>query len=144
MKRILLFMCLMAAVAVTGMGLAGCQNDAAEEIDSDFVGTWKCDRYYVGDEYNVLYPMRNDLPETTVVLNADGTCSGQGVVINGNGSFTIKTYNKNNTGYWAVFTFVQNGETVCTATLVSFTNDHKEGYLKLSGYDNKTFIFKRQ
>lgn len=135
-----------AALMAASVGLTSCSKDDAGDMDSEFEGTWKAENYYEGSRDNLLYPMGDlyDLPATTVALNNDGTCSGRGLVINGNGTFTVKKYDWKEVGYWATFTFMQEGKVVCTATLTSYTNDHKKGYVKLSGYDGKTFVFLKQ
>jgi len=33
---------------------------------------------------------------------------------------------------------------ICTATLESFDNDHRTGYVTVSGHGDKWFIFKKQ
>lgn len=129
--------------------MTGCRKDDDGYdggINDNYVGTWVADMYYENGNNKLLYPMGDlyDLPTITVNLKRNGECSGNGIVLNGKGTFAVKTGNKWDDGYWAIFTFMQNGEVVSTATLTSFTNDHKEGYVKLSGYDGKTFIFKRQ
>ena len=128
-KNVFLLCVMMVAMMAASVGLTSCSKDddggVAGAMTGDIVGTWVCD-------------------EAIVTLNADGTCSGSGVVINGNGNFSVKTGNFLKDDYHAVFTFMQNGKTVRTATLVSYTNDHKRGWVKLSGYEGETFIFDKQ
>ena len=137
---------MMVAMMAASVGLTSCQKDDVGDMNSNYVGTWVCDQYYVGNIDNTLYPMGDlyDLPATTVALNGNGSCSGVGIVIDGKGEFTVKGGNWRDDGYWAIFTFTQNGKVVGKATLTSYTNDHKKGYVKIEGYEGKTFVFKRQ
>lgn len=149
MKIRLLFLAMAAALIAASVGLTSCSKedgDVPGGVNSNFVGTWVCDHYYVGTRDNLLYPMGDlyDLPLTTVVLNSNGTCSGSGIVINGNGSYTVQMKDYKKDDNYSVLTFTQNGKVVCTATLKTYTNDHKKGWVRLSGYDDKTFIFLKQ
>ena len=139
----------MAAMMTASVGITSCNNDEGGSpggIKDEYVGTWVCNDYYVGDRDNLLYPMGDlyDLPTTTVILNSNGKCSGSGIVIDGQGTFSVKSGNVYDDGYWAIFTFKQNGQVVCTATLKTFTNDHKKAWVRLSSYEGKTFIFKKR
>lgn len=146
MKSKLLFLVMAAAMLAASVGLTSCEKDDVGDMNSNYVGTWVCEQYYVGDIYNTLYPISNlhDLPATTVALNGNGSCSGVGIVINGKGKFAVKGGNRYQDGYWAIFTFTQDGKVVGKATLTSFTNDYKSGYVKIDGYEDKTFIFNKQ
>lgn len=149
MKKDLLFVCMMVAMMTASVGLTSCSKDddggIAGAMTSDIVGTWKCEYYCIDGSSGNQYPMGDnyDLPVTTVTLRADGTCEGSGVIINGKGNFTVKTGKWWEDGYSAIFTFTQNGKTVCTATLESYTNDHRTGYVTVSGNGDKWFVFKK-
>ena len=144
MKKNLFFVCMMVAMMAASVGLTSCSKDddggVAGAMTGDIVGTWKCEYYQDGSNYG-HFTATSEL--TTVTLRADGTCDGSGMIINGKGNYTVKTGNKWEDGYWAIFTFTQNGKTVSTATLESFDNDHRTGYVSLSGYGDKWFVFKK-
>lgn len=148
-KNVFLLCVMMVAMMAASVGLTSCSKDddgVAGAMTGDIVGTWRCESYQDGSNDNYLYPMGDDydLPVTTITLRSDGTCEGSGVIINGKGNYTVVTANGWEDGYWAIFTFTQNGKTVCTATLESYTNDHRTGYVTLSGHGNKWFVFKKQ
>ena len=126
------------------VGLGGCsKSDSDNVIPGGYVGTWTCDEYCPSDNMNLEVAMYEEdgWPPTTVTINGDGSCSGSGLVINGNGTCSIKTGNKWEDGYWAIITFYQNGKMVSTATVKTYTNDHRTGYVALQGYPDKLFIF---
>ena len=148
-KNVFLLCVMMVAMMVASVGLTSCSKDddgVAGAMTGDIVGMWKCDYYYIGGNSGNQYPMGDnyDLPVTTVTLRADGTCEGSGLIVNGKGNYTVVTANGWKDGYWAIFTFTQNGKTVCTATLESYNNDHMTGYVTLSGHGDKWFVFKKQ
>ena len=148
MKKHVFLLIAMVAMMAASVGLTSCSKDddgVAGAMTGDIVGTWRCEHYQDGSNYNYQYPMGDDydLPVTTVTLRADGTCEGSGAIINGKGNFTVKTGSKWEDGYWAIFTITQNSKTVCTATLESFDNDHRTGYVTVSGHGNKWFVFKK-
>lgn len=147
MKKNVFLLCVMMAASV---GLTSCSKDddggVAGAMTGDIVGTWCSEYYQDGCNYDYQYPMGDnyDLPVTTVTLRADGTCEGSGLIVNGKGNYTVVTGNGWEDGYWAIFTFTQNGKTVCTATLESYANDRRTGYVTLSGNGDKWFVFKKQ
>lgn len=147
MKKNLFFVCMMVAMMAASVGLSGCSKSddggSGGSVPSEYVGTWKCDEYCPSDNMNLEVAMYEEdgWPPTTVTINGDGTCSGSGMVINGNGTCSIKTGNKWEDGYWAIITFYQNGKMVSTATVETYTNDHRTGYVALQGYPDKLFIF---
>ena len=144
MKKNLFFVCMMVAMMAASVGLSGCsKSDSDNVIPGEYVGTWTCDEYCPSDNMNLEVAMYDEdgWPPTTVTINGDGSCSGSGLVINGNGTCSIKTGNKWEDGYWAIITFYQNGKMVSTATVKTYTNDHRTGYVALQGYTDKLFIF---
>lgn len=148
-KHVFLLCVMMVAMMAANVGLTSCSKDddgVAGAMTGDIVGTWNCDYYSIDGSSGTRYPMGDDydLPMTTVTLRSDGTCEGSGVIINGKGNYTVVTANGWEDGYWAIFTFTQNGKTVCTATLESYTNDRMTGYVTVSGHGNKWFVFKKQ
>lgn len=148
-KHVFLLCVMMVAMMMASVGLTSCSKDddgVAGAMTGDIVGTWNCDYYSIDGSSGTRYPMGDDydLPMTTITLRADGTCEGSGVIINGKGNYTVVTGNGWKDGYWAIFTFTQNGKTVCTATLESYTNDHRTGYVTVSGHGNEWFVFKKQ
>lgn len=148
MKKNMILLCvMMVAMMVASVGLTSCSDEGiAGEMTEYIVGTWKCNQYYLGDNYREKIYIRNGdgCVPTTVTLNANGKCSGNGMIINGQGTFTVKTGNRWNDGYYAILTFMQEGNVTSTVTVKSYTNDHLTGEAQLSGYDGKTFIFTKQ
>lgn len=149
-RNLILGMMAVAAMMATNAGLTSCSKDddggAADETTSDFVGTWMCNKYFENGKSSTKYMMyaEDGYPPTKVTLEADGTCSGSGLVINGSGSYTVKTGNGYTDGYWAIFTFTQNGKVVSTDTLKTYTNDRLTGEVRIQGHAGKTFIFTKQ
>lgn len=144
MKKNLFFVCMMVAMMAASVGLTSCsKSDSDNVIPGGYVGTWTCDEYCPSDNMNLEVAMYDEdgWPPTTITINGDGSCSGSGLVINGNGTCSIKTGNKWEDGYWAIITFYQNGKMVSTATVKTYTNDHRTGYVALQGYTDKWFIF---
>ena len=144
MKQKILLRVMMMTMALV---VTSCNKNEDDDISStsEYVGEWVCYSYCQPDDTSVLTPMNAEdgFPFTKVTLNADGTCSGSGMVINGGGTWTIKPGNGWEDGYWAIITFYQNGRTVNTATVVSYKNDHRTGYVRLQGYPDKWFVFKK-
>ena len=120
-------------------------EDNGSSIPSDYVGTWTCNEYCQPNNTSLFIAMyaEDGYPSTTVTLNADGTCSGSGLVINGNGTWTIEPGDKFKDGYYAIITFYQNGKVVNTAWVESYMNDHRTGFVRLQNYPDKWFVFKR-
>jgi hypothetical protein len=149
-KNVFLLCVMMVAMMAASVGLTSCSKDddggVAGAMTGNIVGTWNCEYYCIDGSSGNQYPMGDDydLPFTTVTLRADGTCEGSGVIINGKGNYTVVTANGWEDGYWAIFTFTQNGKTVCTATLESYNNDRMTGYVTASGHGDKWFVFKKQ
>lgn len=149
MKAKILVLVIVVAMMTMIVGLTSCSKDddgVAGEMTSDIVGTWMCNQYYLENNYRAkiaMYDGDGCLP-TTVTLNANGKCSGSGMVINGQGTFTVKTGNGWYDGYWAIFNFIQDDKVVSTDTLKSFTNDLLTGEVRIHGYTGKTFIFTKQ
>ena len=135
----------MTAVAIV---MISCSKDDDDDsnIPDDVVGTWVMDGYYKGDDtHTCWFAYEEDgIQETTITLKKNGKCSGKGMIINGEGDYIVKTGNKWNDGYWAIFQFVQNGSKMSTVTLTSFDNDRLTGYVEIDGYDQKLFIFRKQ
>ena len=144
-KKLLISSILMTAVAIV---MISCSKDDDDDsnIPDDVVGTWVMDGYYKGDDTHThWFTYEEDgIQETTITLKKNGKCSGKGMLINGEGDYIVKTGNKWNDGYWAIFQFVQNGSKMTTATLTSFDNDRLTGYVEIDGYDQKLFIFRKQ
>ena len=148
-KNVFLLCVMMVAMMAANVGLTSCSKDddgVAGAMTGDIVGTWNCDYYSIDGSSGSQYPMGDDydLPVTTITLRSDGTCEGSGLIVNGKGNYTVKTGKWWEDGYSAIFTFTQNGKTVCTVTLESYNNDHRTGYVTLSGHGNKLFVFKKQ
>ena len=143
-KKLLISSILMTAVAIV---MISCSKDDDDSNIPDYVvGTWVMDGYYKGDDTHThWFTYEEDgIQETTITLKKNGKCSGKGMLINGEGDYIVKTGNKWNDGYWAIFQFVQNGSKRTTATLTSFDNDRLTGYVEIDGYDQKLFIFRKQ
>ena len=143
-KKLLISSILMTAVAIV---MISCSKDDDDSNIPDYVvGTWVMDGYYKGDDIHThWFTYEEDgIQETTITLKKNGKCSGKGMLINGEGDYIVKTANKWNDGYWAIFQFVQNGSKMTTATLTSFDNDRLTGYVEIDGYDQKLFIFRKQ
>ena len=143
-KKLLISSILMTAVAIV---MISCSKDDDDSNIPDYVvGTWVMDGYYKGDDTHThWFTYEEDgIQETTISLKKNGKCSGKGMLINGEGDYIVKTGNKWNDGYWAIFQFVQNGSKMTTATLTSFDNDRLTGYVEIDGYDQKLFIFRKQ
>ena len=143
-KKLLISSILMTAVAIV---MISCSKDDDDSNIPDYVvGTWVMDGYYKGDyTHTHWFTYEEDgIQETTITLKKNGKCSGKGMLINGEGDYIVKTGNKWNDGYWAIFQFVQNGSKMTTATLTSFDNDRLTGYVEIDGYDQKLFIFRKQ
>ena len=143
-KKLLISSILMTAVAIV---MISCSKDDDDSNIPDYVvGTWVMDGYYKGDDtHTCWFAYEEDgIQETTITLKKNGKCSGKGMIINGEGDYIVKTGNKWNDGYWAIFQFVQNGSKMTTATLTSFDNDRLTGYVEIDGYDQKLFIFRKQ
>lgn len=143
-KKLLISSILMTAVAIV---MISCSKDDDDSNIPDYVvGTWVMDGYYKGDDIHThWFTYEEDgIQETTITLKKNGKCSGKGMLINGEGDYIVKTGNKWNDGYWAIFQFVQNGSKMTTATLTSFDNDRLTGYVEIDGYDQKLFIFRKQ
>lgn len=143
-KKLLISSILMTAVAIV---MISCSKDDDDSNIPDYVvGTWVMDGYYKGDDTHThWFTYEEDgIQETTITLKKNGKCSGKGMLINGEGDYIVKTGNKWNDGYWAIFQFVQNGSKMTTATLTSFDNDRLTGYVEIDGYDQKLFIFRKQ
>ena len=143
-KKLLISSILMTAVAIV---MISCSKDDDDSNIPDYVvGTWVMDGYYKGDDtHTCWFAYEEDgIQETTITLKKNGKCSGKGMLINGEGDYIVKTGNKWNDGYWAIFQFVQNGSKMTTATLTSFDNDRLTGYVEIDGYDQKLFIFRKQ
>ena len=143
-KKLLISSILMTAVAIV---MISCSKDDDDSNIPDYVvGTWVMDGYYKGDDtHTQWFTYEEDgIQETTITLKKNGKCSGKGMLINGEGDYIVKTGNKWNDGYWAIFQFVQNGSKMTTATLTSFDNDRLTGYVEIDGYDQKLFIFRKQ
>ena len=144
-KKLLISSILMTAVAIV---MISCSKDDDDDsnIPDDVVGTWVMDGYYKGDDtHTCWFAYEEDgIQETTITLKKNGKCSGKGMLINGEGDYIVKTGNKWNDGYWAIFQFVQNGSKMSTVTLTSFDNDRLTGYVEIDGYDQKLFIFRKQ
>ena len=144
-KKLLISSILMTAVAIV---MISCSKDDDDDsnIPDYVVGTWVMDGYYKGDDTHThWFTYEEDgIQETTITLKKNGKCSGKGMIINGEGDYIVKTGNKWNDGYWAIFQFVQNGSKMTTATLTSFDNDRLTGYVEIDGYDQKLFIFRKQ
>ena len=143
-KKLLISSILMTAVAIV---MISCSKDDDDSNIPDYVvGTWVMDGYYKGDDTHThWFAYEEDgIQETTITLKKNGKCSGKGMLINGEGDYIVKTGNKWNDGYWAIFQFVQNGSKMTTATLTSFDNDRLTGYVEIDGYDQKLFIFRKQ
>ena len=143
-KKLLISSILMTAVAIV---MISCSKDDDDSNIPDYVvGTWVMDGYYKGDDTHThWFTYEEDgIQETTITLKKNGKCSGKGMLINGEGDYIVKTGNKWNDGYWAIFQFVQNGSKMTTATLTSFDNDRLTGYVEIHGYDQKLFIFRKQ
>ena len=141
-KKLLISSILMTAVAIV---MISCSKDDDDSNIPDYVvGTWVMDGYYKGDDTHThWFTYEEDgIQETTITLKKNGKCSGKGMLINGD--YIVKTGNKWNDGYWAIFQFVQNGSKMTTATLTSFDNDRLTGYVEIDGYDQKLFIFRKQ
>ena len=148
-KNVFLLCVMMVAMMAASVGLTSCSKDddgVAGAMTGDIVGTWKCEYYCIDGSSGSQYPMGDDydLPVTTITLRSDGTCEGSGLIVNGKGNYTVKTGKWWEDGYSAIFTFTQNGKTVCTVTLESFNNDHRTGYVTVSGHGDKWFVFKKQ
>ena len=148
-KNVFLLCVMMVAMMAASVGLTSCSKDddgVAGAMTGEIVGTWKCEYYCIDGSSGSQYPMGDDydLPVTTITLRSDGTCEGSGLIVNGKGNYTVKTGKWWEDGYSAIFTFTQNGKTVCTVTLESYNNDHRTGYVTLSGHGNKLFVFKKQ
>ena len=148
-KNVFLLCVMMVAMMAANVGLTSCSKDddgVAGAMTGEIVGTWKCEYYCIDGSSGSQYPMGDDydLPVTTITLRSDGTCEGSGLIVNGKGNYTVKTGKWWEDGYSAIFTFTQNGKTVCTVTLESYNNDHRTGYVTLSGHGNKLFVFKKQ
>ena len=150
MKRSFLFVVMMAVMMAASVNLTSCGGDddasssGGSSIPSAYVGTWTCDEYCPADNTNQLWAMYEDegWPPTTVTINADGTCSGSGLVINGSGTCSIKKGSIADDGYYALITFYQGGKSV-TAKVRTYMNDHRTGYVELQGYSDKWFVFKK-
>ena len=143
-KKLLISSILMTAVAIV---MISCSKDDDDSNIPDYVvGTWVMDGYYKGDDTHThWFTYEEDgIQETTITLKKNGKCSGKGMIINGEGDYIVKTGNKWNDGYWAIFQFVQNGSKMSTVTLTSFDNDRLTGYVEIDGYDQKLFIFRKQ
>lgn len=143
-KKLLIYSILMTAVAIV---MISCSKDDDDSNIPDYVvGTWVMDGYYKGDDtHTCWFAYEEDgIQETTITLKKNGKCSGKGMIINGEGDYIVKTGNKWNDGYWAIFQFVQNGSKMSTVTLTSFDNDRLTGYVEIDGYDQKLFIFRKQ
>ena len=143
-KKLLISSILMTTVAIV---MISCSKDDDDSNIPDYVvGTWVMDGYYKGDDTHThWFTYEEDgIQETTITLKKNGKCSGKGMLINGEGDYIVKTGNKWNDGYWAIFQFVQNGSKMTTATLTSFDNDRLTGYVEIDGYDQKLFIFRKQ
>ena len=143
-KKLLISSILMTAVAIV---MISCSKDDDDSNIPDYVvGTWVMDGYYKGDDTHThWFTYEEDgIQETTITLKKNGKCSGKGMLINGEGDYIVKTGNKWNDGYWAIFQFVQNGSKMSTVTLTSFDNDRLTGYVEIDGYDQKLFIFRKQ
>ena len=143
-KKLLISSILMTAVAIV---MISCSKDDDDSNIPDYVVvTWVMDGYYKGDDTHThWFTYEEDgIQETTITLKKNGKCSGKGMLINGEGDYIVKTGNKWNDGYWAIFQFVQNGSKMTTATLTSFDNDRLTGYVEIDGYDQKLFIFRKQ
>ena len=126
-KKLLISSILMTAVAIV---MISCSKDDDDSNIPDYVvGTWVMDGYYKGDDTHThWFTYEEDgIQETTITLKKNGKCSGKGMLINGEGDYIVKTGNKWNDGYWAIFQFVQNGSKMTTATLTSFDNDRLSG-----------------
>lgn len=155
MKKNLYFVCMMVALMAASVNLASCSKSddggsgngggASSSIPSDYAGIWKCDEYCPADKTTEIWSMYEEdgWPPTTVTIKGDGSCSGSGMVINGNGTCTIKKGSKMDDGYYAMITFYQDGKVVSTAKVRSYLNDHRTGYVELQGYSDKWFIFKK-
>lgn len=143
-KKLLIPSILMTAVAIVMISCS--KDDDDSNIPDDVVGTWVMDGYYKGDDTHThWFTYEEDgIQETTITLKKNGKCSGKGMIINGEGDYIVKTGNKWNDGYWAIFQFVQNGSKMSTVTLTSFDNDRLTGYVEIDGYDQKLFIFRKQ
>ena len=143
-KKLLFFSILATAVALI---MISCSKDDDDNGIPDYVvGTWTMDGYYKGDDtHTIWYTFDEDgIQETTVTLQRNGMCSGTGILFNGDAEFTVKTGNKWNDGYWAIINFYKAGKIVSTATLTSYDNDRLTGYVKIDGYDQKLFIFRKK
>ena len=97
MKQKFFFVVMMAAMMAASVNLAGCSKDdgtgggGGGSTGSALVGTWQSEYYYEGDRDNLYYPTGEgyDLPMTTVTLRSDGSCSGEGLLLNGTGQWTV-------------------------------------------------------
>ena len=143
-KKLLISSILMTAVAIVMISCS--KNDDDSNIPDYVVGTWAMDGYYKGDDTHTRWFTYEEdgIQETTITLKKNGKCSGKGMLINGEGDYIVKTGNKWNDGYWAIFQFVQNGSKMSTVTLTSYDNDYLTGYVEIDGYDQKLFIFRKQ
>lgn len=143
------WICIM--VAITTLVFNSCSKDddngnSSSNVPDYLVGTWVMDGYYKGDDtHSVWYTYEEDgVTETTVSIKSNGKCNGKGLLINGDGEINVTTGNKWDDGYWAIIRFYKSGQITGTATLTSYNNDRLTGYVKIDGYPQKTFIFKKQ
>jgi hypothetical protein len=140
MKSRILLLALMAMALV----VTSCSKDDESSVPSGYVGTWKCNSYCAFYNLDVFYMMyaEDGYPPTTVTLNADGTCSGSGMFINGNGTWEIDRDGIVRDLYEARVIFHQK-EKNDTVFLKAEQKDLKTAYVLLPGYPDQWFVFKK-
>lgn len=144
-KNVFLICVMMVAMMMASVGLTSCSKDDDEsQVPSEYVGSWICNSYCDFDHRNRTKTIYSDgiFTPSIVTLNADGTCSGVGMVVNGDATWTIDRGYVFRDFYNARLIFHQN-EKDDTVRLQTYLDNLKTAYVLLDGFPDIWFIFKK-
>lgn len=102
-----------ALLAAVGTLFGSCSKDSDSNdtsITQYLYGTWQ-----------------SRLPDITVTLNKNNTCTVDFYDGHFQGTYTVQEYNGWDVGRWADITMYQDGTKMCVMKVMSYDNDHQGG-----------------